>query len=147
MCISMYMFILKLIGQLGVDKMDVVFNYYIFLFALLTIVWYTVIMKKLIVDYNTNICGIIDSRGAVHSISNQNGEGLLFHHNFGMHWNKGFRWCFNGGLTSSVINDENFNIGDLDKIERHLTRKYGIEFWENGYHNINQFKKQLKDKQ
>jgi len=101
-------------------------------------------MKKLKVAYNTKICGIIDSYGSVHS---KFSIFILCHETtFGLHARKAWRWSFQDSLVESIrsINSED-RITEIEwsKIREHITKQYGIEWWENGYHNIDQFQKQL----
>jgi len=88
-----------------------------------------------------NICGIIDSYGAVDS---QFTEKMEFHEEF---WNPKpqicWRWNWNESIYwipgSHRLNDEEY-----DSIIRHIEKKYGIKFWDNGHHDIDYFLKRLK---
>lgn len=81
-----------------------------------------------------HIVGIIDSHGVVHS--EFTGPSIKFHTDFWpnqhhCHW----RWCHSRSLwwcsQEHKPKDEQF-----DDIRSHLTRKFGIKWQENGYHDI-----------
>ena len=56
---------------------------------------------------------------------------------------KGWRWDYDRGLDWSVFAD-NLDDGDGDLVRDHLTRKYKIPFYSNGYHDVQFFVKQLE---
>lgn len=94
------------------------------------------------------IIGIIDAYDAVDSVfvaldSNDS----RFHDDlFPMKSHKRWRWCFSECFSNSVLG-EPLTEEDEDKVMRHITKKYGIKFWENGHHDIDHFiSKMSKDK-
>ena len=74
------------------------------------------------------IVGVIDSYGAVHSKFVDIKE--IYSHEvlFPMQTFKRWRWSFSDCFDSSILSNP-FDIEDWDKIERHLTKKYGIRFF------------------
>jgi hypothetical protein len=80
-----------------------------------------------------NIVGVVDSYGAVHS--EFTGDDIAFHaEHFPQHH---CQWRWNHAKSIWWITAEHKpNEEQYDAIMRHLTRKYGIEWWENGHHDI-----------
>lgn len=80
-----------------------------------------------------NILGVVDSYGAVHSVLTEDVE---FHSDYYpatyfCRW----RWDFDKGLwwiSKETKPDEE----QQDAIRRHLNKKYGIKWWDNGFHDI-----------
>lgn len=94
--------------------------------------------------FKIQIVGIIDQYGAVHSkvvkdIAEEN-HGSCFPCRCFHRW----RWGYQSGLKKSMLSSE-FTDEDWDKIRRHLTKKYTIKFWDNGYHDIDDIMKRFKD--
>lgn len=81
-----------------------------------------------------NIIGIVDAYGAVHS--KFTGEEIAHH---STHWPNQthclWRWNHDKSvhwfLASSKPNGE-----QLEAIQHHLTKRYGLLWWENGHHDI-----------
>lgn len=88
------------------------------------------------------ILGVIDSNGAVKSAITKNIEHHADH--FGVHVHKAWRWSYSQSIT--WFSDSNrLSFEESDAVMRHLTKKYGIPFWENGWHDLDYFKKHLED--
>lgn len=87
------------------------------------------------------IVGIIDAYGCVHSKFDMkcNMHGDLFP----MQTHKRWRWCLSSCFDTS-IDQKDFTEEDWDKIQRHITRKYGIHFYENGYTDLEHFYKKFE---
>lgn len=88
-----------------------------------------------------NVIGIIDSYGAVHSLFTKDVE------NHSLYWPATncvkWRWSFSQGIwwiTRETAPDS----VQFDAIQRHLSRKYGLKWWDNGHHDIDHFRAQLK---
>ncbi len=81
-----------------------------------------------------NILGIIDAYGAVHSVFT--GETIEHH---GEHfpcqthcqWRWNHRESIHWFLASQKPSEEQYTA-----IQNHLTKRYGLEWWENGHHDI-----------
>lgn len=87
-----------------------------------------------------NILGIIDSHGCVHSKFTEHVEFHTAHFPISpIHW----RWSFDRS-TSWFASPYKPDIEQQDAIERHITKMYGIPFWDNGHHDIDFFLKKLK---
>ena len=91
------------------------------------------------------IVGIIDSNDAVHStflpLYSRNKcatHGDLYPNQTHCRW----RWSFDRGIET--FRGDSYTSEELDKIQRHMNRKYRIKFWENGHHDIDYFIKQLE---
>jgi hypothetical protein len=81
-----------------------------------------------------NIVGIIDSYGAVHSINT--GEDVENHDTQWPCTNVcKWRWSHRQSIWW-ILSDHKPDIEQQDAIMRHLTRKYGIKWWDNGHHDI-----------
>ena len=82
------------------------------------------------------IIGHIDSYGAVHSIeSDFNPYTSKNHFDLFGHCSKRWRWSFGKSITT--VADSEFEPGDIEKIQNHLCRKYGIWFNDiGGWHDI-----------
>ena len=86
------------------------------------------------------IVGVIDAYGSVSSKFVKLGvdascmHGDIFPGNYFKLW----RWSFDNSIERSPMSSE-FDIEDWDKIKRHITKKYRIRFWDNGYHDIDYF--------
>lgn len=89
-----------------------------------------------------NIIGIIDSYDAIHS--KFTGEELQCH---GEIWpnqtHKRWRWNWNKGLHWFTIECKLTSI-ECDNVREHLTKKYNIPFWDNGFHDIEFIMQQAK---
>lgn len=89
------------------------------------------------------IVGIIDNYGAVHSKFVKTNDDLSHESLFPSKIFKRWRWTYHNSLEKSVLSSD-FDIEDWDKVERHITKKYRIKFWDNGYHDLDYFNKKLK---
>lgn len=85
-----------------------------------------------------SIVGIIDSYGAVHSqfcpFNESKFHEELFYLFPGFGGSIRWRWNYDdgiGGLTGSTWTPQEY-----DQIRTHLTKKYGIRWWENGFHDL-----------
>lgn len=80
-----------------------------------------------------NILGIVDAYGAVHSRFTY--DEVECHQSF---WPTNtyvrWRWCFREGIYSLVSCKPSEE--ELESIRNHLTHKYGIKWYDNGYHDI-----------
>lgn len=87
-----------------------------------------------------HIVGVVDSYGAVHS--EFTGERVAHHTDFWQTRHCLWRWNFDQGIwwisPETRPNDEQF-----EAIQNHLTKKFGIKWWENGYHDLDHFMAQL----
>ena len=92
------------------------------------------------------IVGIVDSYDAVHSklfplnypISD------MFHESiFGTKGHCAWRWSFEDCITW-ITPEMKPNAEQYDSIQRHLTRRYGLKWWENGHHDIDDFLRHLE---
>ena len=52
---------------------------------------------------------------------------------------KRWRWSYQDGVDWSSSTVE-ITKDDRLRVREHLTRKYGIRFWDNGYHDLDYFK-------
>ena len=86
------------------------------------------------------IVGIIDSYGAVHSKFCPLHDGGLKSHEELFHSNimKRWRWSYSDGVSNSCLSTR-LDVEEWDKVFRHITRKFRIPFWDNGYHDIDFF--------
>lgn len=89
-----------------------------------------------------NITGCIDAYDAVHSVFSD--EDLPTHADLFTTTHFLWRWNWNQSIWYSVYNDISPTLEQLDAIERHLERVYGIKFWENGHHDIDYIQEQIK---
>jgi hypothetical protein len=89
---------------------------------------------------NGQIIGMVDERDAVDSryVSRDNFSRISHAVLWPTRKNGLWRWDFNAGLTAFVPecapSSEQWEV-----ITRHITKQYGIEWWENGYHDLDQF--------
>lgn len=81
-----------------------------------------------------NIVGVVDSYGAVHSVFTKDEIEHHDHHfpsitHCRWRWNhrESIYWC----IGSDKPTEEEYAF-----IQMHLTKKYGLEWWENGHHDI-----------
>ena len=89
-------------------------------------------------DLNSGfIAGCIDAYGAVHSVFDPDDVPCHADHFTTTHvlW----RWSTHGNIDWSVYSDEDRTIEHTDLIRSHLTRTYGIRFYENGHYDVNHF--------
>lgn len=86
---------------------------------------------------HANICGIIDSHGAVDSRLSPCGKGLLRHEDvWPMKLAGKWRWNFDKGIhcfCDTLTSDEH------EAIRTHLTKKHGLKWWDNGHHDLDHF--------
>jgi hypothetical protein len=89
-----------------------------------------------------NIVGIVDAYGAVHS--QNTGDEIGFHEDF---WpgqtHCQWRWDHRGSIHALVA-ESRPNVEQFDAIQRHLTRRYGLKWWENGHHDIDDLQRRFK---
>jgi hypothetical protein len=79
-----------------------------------------------------NICGIVDSYGAVHSVLTETVE---FHADHFPLSHCQWRWDFDESINWISI-ERRPSEEQYEAIRTHLTKKYGIKWWDNGYHDI-----------
>jgi hypothetical protein len=89
----------------------------------------------------TCITGIIDAYDAVHSVHSS--KSIPCH---GEHWpfakHGRWRWTFDKSIW--CIGEDRLNSEQYLLVEQHITKKYGIRFWDNGHNDIDHFLAQLK---
>jgi hypothetical protein len=88
-----------------------------------------------------NIVGIIDHLDCIHS---EYTKEVVCHEEF---WASGFvrwRWNYDDGIWW-IGSETRPNEEQCDAIRNHLTKKYGIKWWDNGYHDLDFFQKKLKE--
>ena len=90
------------------------------------------------------ILGIIDSYDAIHSeFISKNNRGNYCREDF---WptqtHKRWRWNFDEGIHKFYSGE--WGNDDWSIIINHITKKFGIKFWENGYHDLDYFEEKLK---
>jgi hypothetical protein len=80
-----------------------------------------------------DILGIVDYQGAVESVFT--GDKVAFHrHYWPVAKHCQWRWCHRHGLQS--FNEKKPDAEQVEAIRNHLTKKYGLRWWENGHHDI-----------
>lgn len=98
---------------------------------------------------NTTILGYVDHNGAVHSDSFYYGEGGIRYDEVPTHYDlyghklKLFRWDWDKSLTWSVYTKD-LEVEDADAVRNHLTKRYGIKWYQNGHHDIQFIQEQMK---
>ena len=86
------------------------------------------------------IVGYVDHLDVVHSeifsLLHEDGfDEIKTHYDiFGMVL-KGWRWDFDKGLDAT-IGDKNLDREDYERIREHLTDRYDIPFYSNGFHDV-----------
>ena len=81
-----------------------------------------------------NIIGIIDAHGAVHS--RFTGEEIAYHEAiWPQQTHNRWRWNHRESIHWLVAERRPDEEG-IDSVMRHLTKTYGLEWWTNGHHNI-----------
>lgn len=91
------------------------------------------------------VVGIVDAYGAVHSklcpLDTPTSD--LFHESiFGTKGHCAWRWSFSDCITW-ITPEMKPDVEQYDAIQRHLTRRHGLKWWENGHHDIQHFLEQL----
>lgn len=90
---------------------------------------------------NGSIIGHVDAYGAVDSHFIPETE-RLEDHAHSRYWpgkkNGLWRWNFSNGLTAFVP-ERAPDAEGCEAVRNHLTKKYGIKFWDNGYHDLDDF--------
>ena len=81
-----------------------------------------------------HILGCIDAHGAVHSAFT--GERMGHHSDhFPMQTHRLWRW--NHDKSIHWLTDERkLDLEETEAVRRHLSRKYGLRWWDNGFHDI-----------
>lgn len=80
-----------------------------------------------------HIVGVIDAYGAVHS--EFTGDTIVFHADKFPKHHCQWRWCHSRSIWWVAI-EQKPTEEQYDAIQRHLTKKYGIQWQKNGYHDI-----------
>lgn len=83
---------------------------------------------------NCTIIGYIDYLGVVHSVRFNTKRGRGTHTDIWGKVLKGWDWDYNNCLDSSIYR-HNFDKEDWEKVRKHLTKKYGVQWQPNGYHD------------
>lgn len=81
-----------------------------------------------------NVCGIIDQHGAVDSRLSPMGKGLLRHEDIWPMKLAG-KWRWNHNCSIHCFCDT-LSPDEYEAIRTHLSKRYGLEWWENGHHDI-----------
>ena len=91
-----------------------------------------------------SIVGIIDAYGAVHSKECPLRADTPDTHEsiFGKRGSFAWRWTFREGITW-ISFEHKPDVGELDAIQRHLTKHYGLRWLNNGHHDTEHFSEQL----
>lgn len=91
-----------------------------------------------------HILGIVDSYGSVDSVFT--GDKVEFHaEHFGLHQ---CQWRWNNCQSLWWISSERRPTEEQEEaILRHLTKKYGLQFWENGHHDIDHLREKCKQEE
>ena len=86
------------------------------------------------------IVGYIDAYDCVHSIKIHCDDDKADHTHLSLFGPclKGWRWDYGRGIDFSVFSDR-VDGDDCDRVRQHLTDVYGIQWMENGYHDIYHF--------
>ena len=92
---------------------------------------------------NCTIIGYIDYLGAVHSVRFNTIRGRGTHSDIWGKVQKGWDWDYNSGIDFSIYRHQ-FDKEDWDKIRRHLTKKYGVQWNENGSHDCDYIDKMVE---
>lgn len=98
------------------------------------------------------IIGFIDSYDAVHSyqyiIPDDGDMNIPVHSDlFGVQCSRRWRWDYNDCINYTGGNmQQDWTDTDFDSIRNHLTKNYGIKFWDNGYHDIDYFMSKMSKK-
>jgi hypothetical protein len=85
-----------------------------------------------------HILGVVDSYGAVHSVFT--GDSVRFHAEYFPQHHCQWRWDFEGGI-SWISEEIKPDAEEMESIRWHLTKRYGLQWWENGHHDINHLQK------
>jgi hypothetical protein len=81
-----------------------------------------------------NILGVIDAYGAVHSVFT--GDEIEYHsEHFPQQTHRLWRWNDNRSIHW-FTSEGKLNGEEYEAVQRHLTKRYGIKWWENGHHDI-----------
>ena len=88
-----------------------------------------------------NIVGVVDSYGSVRS--EFTADRVAFHEEFFGPSQCKWRWDHGRGIW--WISPEHRPDGEQEEaIRRHLSRKYGLRWWDNGHHDIEHLLKKAK---
>lgn len=94
-----------------------------------------------------SLIGIIDSQDAVHSrfiVADR----LAIAQDHSSFWptqkNGRWRWRFDGGLTAFVPENAP-DAAQWEAVRTHVTKHYGVRFWDNGYHDLHHFLAHLSE--
>jgi len=90
------------------------------------------------------VIGIIDYYGCVHSkffkLNEEHSHGNTFQGSSFKRW----RWYAYKDIQISPFSST-FDIEEIDKVRRHLTKKYRIKFTENGAPDLQFFKRKVEE--
>lgn len=90
------------------------------------------------------IVGIVDHLGVVYSKASKYGEERAYHERDFKNAQVKWTWNFNDGI--GWFSPENKPDSEqYDAIMRHITKTYGIKFWENGHHDLDYFEQKWSD--
>lgn len=90
---------------------------------------------------NGNILGVVDSYGAVHSVFTGCRIDMHGDHFAATHCQ--WRWNDDQSIHWWVM-DHKPNPEQLEAIRSHMTRQYGILWWENGHHDIDHLQEMVR---
>lgn len=80
-----------------------------------------------------HILGVVDSYGAVHS--EFTGDRVAFHEEFFTKTHCQWRWSHDKSIWW-ITGEHRPTEEQEDAIQRHLTKKYRLQWWDNGHHDI-----------
>lgn len=89
------------------------------------------------------IIGYIDHLDVVHS-QIQSTDSHLSHNDLYGKVLKGWVWSFRRNIEFSIY-ARGLTLEDYDLVRRHLSKKYKIQFYDNGHYDVNFFDKKLKE--
>ena len=81
-----------------------------------------------------SIIGVVDHHGAVHSAMFEDYSAHTHGELWPQHRHARWRWTFSNGLHF-IARESKPDAEGIDAIRSHLTKKFGIEWQENGYHD------------
>ena len=92
-----------------------------------------------------HILGVIDAYGAVHSVFT--GSDVAFHAEyFGLSQHCQWRWDDDHSVNW-ITEDRKPNEEEMDSIRRHLSKHYGLKWWENGHHDIDHLHRKWREEE
>jgi hypothetical protein len=91
-----------------------------------------------------HILGIVDSYGAVHSVF----TGSIAFHAEHFPQTHHCQWRWNEDKSINWISAERKpDAEQMDAIRRHLTKRYGLRWWDNGHHDIDHLQAKWREEE